>query len=273
VTDLLERMMAMDYTAPVVREPDTNGPIPLWDPVAIAASAREIWAGCRYCLNPRHPGPCAKPGSKAYEKRHGKASSPSGGGAGGGGLAESEHDVLAAAPAGVDRRPSGLTAPQRTALRDYQGVMYTGINGQLRRGVIDDPVIGRRVKAIDGAMAASPLSRDVTVWRGSRTGQGVFGDRLNGNVTGMRWREDAYVSTSAAKRVAADFTYAGTSDRPGLVMRMKVPRGVGAVQVSGAGVGSQSELLLQRGLSMRVSKDHGIQPEGYRLLDVEAVPS
>lgn len=31
--------------------------------VASATESRALWVGCRYCLNPRHPGPCAKPGS------------------------------------------------------------------------------------------------------------------------------------------------------------------------------------------------------------------
>ncbi len=50
------------------------------------AAGKTLWSGCHYCLNPRHPGRCAKPGSKAYEKRHGKGkAAPGGGGDGGGG--------------------------------------------------------------------------------------------------------------------------------------------------------------------------------------------
>ena len=61
-------------------------------------------------------------------------------------------------------------------------------------------------------------------------------------------------------------------------MRMRVPRGTGAVAMSGQptgdmfAAGPQGELLLQRGLPLRVTRDHGVV-DGVRRLDVEVVPA
>lgn len=172
--------------------------------------------------------------------------------------------VLSAAPKGLNRRPTGLTASQRAALRDYQGVMYYGINGQLRASELGGSH-ARRVRQIDSALADSRLTRDIDVWRGVADGRTFFGSRLDHDLTGMAWQELAFMSTSAAERVALDFTYPGVGEFPVLI-RLSVPNGIGAVQISGAG--SQAEVLLERGLSLRVTADHGISPRGYRLLDV-----
>ena len=68
-----------DVQALVVEIEARPGPGPIADTPEVA-SVRTLWTGCSYCLNPRHPGPCAKPhgGDTGGHRKHG-------GGAGGGG--------------------------------------------------------------------------------------------------------------------------------------------------------------------------------------------
>lgn len=178
-------------------------------------------------------------------------------------------DALDAAPAALDRTGSTpLTQAQRDALDDYQSSYYYAINGQLRRDEVNERV-RQRVDAIDSVMAVSPLTRDVQVWRGITNSSKLFGDRLSGDLTGMRWREDAYVSTSAKEREAKNFTYDGTGEHP-VVMRITAPEGTPAVQVSG--MNDQAELLIGRGHDFRIIKDHGVV-DGVRRVDVDVQPN
>lgn len=183
-----------------------------------------------------------------------------------------------AVPGGRD----GLTSLQRKALQDYQGSAYQDVNGRLRDlaagrpGVAPDPATEATIRKLDEAMAASKLTQDVIVYRGIREGRLVFGDRVGGNLTGMEWREGAFVSTSAAEGVVSDFTE-GRGTREPVRMRILAPRGTGAVQISGMTQGAtgvvvdEAELLLARGARMRVVTDRG-ETDGVRLLDVEVVP-
>jgi hypothetical protein len=60
-------------------------------------------------------------------------------------------------------------------------------------------------------------------------------------------------------------------------MRLLVPAGVGAIEISGPRdpdtLEGESEVLLQRGLRMRVVADHGVDARGVRQLDVEVIPA
>lgn len=47
------------------------------------AAGRTLWTGCHFCLNPRHPGPCAKPKAAGSPASKRKKKAPSGGGGGG----------------------------------------------------------------------------------------------------------------------------------------------------------------------------------------------
>lgn len=60
---------------------------------------RELWDGCLFCLNPRHPGPCAKPKSDAAAPAKPRKRTPGGGGGGGGGGKQAESKPAAAKPA------------------------------------------------------------------------------------------------------------------------------------------------------------------------------
>lgn len=184
-------------------------------------------------------------------------------------------DALDAVPAGLARRAERgdvvLSRAQRDALREYESSYYYAINGQLRSGEVNGRV-QRIVDRIDAGMAASRARRELSVWRGITNAQRLFGDRINGDLTGMEWREVSYVSTTAEERVARSFTYPGAGGENPVVMRLVVPSGVGAMHISGTlGIG-QAEVLLERGLRLRVVRDRGVSPAGYRLLDVEVLP-
>lgn len=188
--------------------------------------------------------------------------------------ATSGPDALLAAPVSnyTDRGPE-LSDDQADALDAYAGWADWQINSQLR-GDGDDAQVTGWVDQIDSAMAMSQLQSDVAVWRGARDGSLLFGDRLGDDLTGMEWREDAYVSTSSEEQVATDFaTGAAVRNREApspVLMHIMVPAGVSGVEMSDGRY--ESEMLLQRGLRLRVVADHGTRPDGVRMLDVEVIP-
>ncbi len=172
--------------------------------------------------------------------------------------------------------PPPLTDEQQAGLEAYLDESYQPINDLLRGG---DPVGLRRfytdeatvrdwVANIDSAMDQSRLPEQVRAWRGISSGDVIFGDQLNSDLTGAEWVEDAYVSTSTEQSVSERFAGAGAGS---VLMRVTVPPGVGAVELSDESY--EAELMLQRGLRMRVTADHGVGPDGRRVLDVEVVPA
>lgn len=177
-------------------------------------------------------------------------------------------DALAAAPYGLRKtRPAAFDTTMSGAVRDYTGAEYAAVNRSLRGLPLPygyeqadvDPV----VDGLDAAMAGSRLTRDIVVWRGM-TSTAMFGDRADGDLTGLEWLEQAYASTSASETKARMFA---TGQTP-VLMRILTPAGTGAVEASGMDL--EAELLLERGLRFRVVADRGVV-DGKRLLDVEVI--
>jgi hypothetical protein len=176
-----------------------------------------------------------------------------------------------------------------------------------------DAATSARIADIDQTMGASRLTEDVQVERGIGRGAHVFGDAWHEGVinkdtkdfdeqdrehdrwvagerpdlTGMRFRDKAYTSTTADPRVAEQFverTARRQKEHPDsegepVVMKIQVPAGTGAVQLGtmaapGAKLGRQdsAEILLERGLTFEVTADHGVDDAGFRRLDVSVVP-
>ncbi len=194
-------------------------------------------------------------------------------------------DAARTSPPGSLARNTGITDGQREALSEYADETYDPINrtlrepdgdveGFARRGFVTPEQVQGWIGEIDAAMDSSPLPEDVTTWRGIRSGQVIFGDQLDGDLTGAEWTEHAYVSTTTDVEVADGFAGAN----PGAVqMRILTPAGTGAIEITDSvdrpGRHGESELLLQRGLRMRVVADHGVDARGVRQLDVEVLPA
>lgn len=159
-----------------------------------------------------------------------------------------------------------------------------------------------RIADIDRTMAASRLTSDVVTYRVLKEGARVFGqDTWYGGIidwnttdfaeqdrqferweagerpdlTGLRWQDPGYASTSVDLGVVEEFgkrwpeTNSATDGEP-VVLTIRTPAGIGAVQLSP--LGKEAELLLERGLVMEVVADNGIVG-GFRRLDVRVVPT
>lgn len=177
----------------------------------------------------------------------------------------------------VDAAPLSITSPEldseaRSALRQYKGVAYTPTNQYLRAG--SGGFLRDQVETLDATIEGSPLTASVSVFRGIRDARSVFGDRVDGELTGMEWIEHAYLSTSADVRVADEFAAAG-----GMMLSVIVPKGAPMVVLSpfakageqpGQGGKLEAELLGGRGWRLRVTEDHGVI-DGVRHIDVEVV--
>jgi hypothetical protein len=112
------------------------------------------------------------------------------------------------------------------------------------------------VDDLDEMMSQSRLKDDVTVIRGISSPEKIFGDAWNpkGDNTGLTWRDDAFVSTTTDDQVAGYFATAQNMNGVTMI-RLKVPKGTGAVRLEGEEFAHQKELLLDRGLTFRITKD------------------
>ena len=188
----------------------------------------------------------------------------------------SGNEALGSLAAGMPP-PRGLTEDQEDAYTEYRDLSFIPINRSLRGGdpaaQIDGASAPRTqvnvwVSNMDEAMNGSRTTQNMVTYRGVQRGTFMFGDRLNGNLEGMEWREDAFVSSSTDANIANDFATEAKDSSQAVVMRVLVPAGTGAVQLSGDEY--ESEALLERGLTMRVVRDNGGTP---RQIDVEVVPA
>jgi ADP-ribose pyrophosphatase len=184
--------------------------------------------------------------------------------------AKHEEDALSAAPTGVDRELTGLTDEQIRAVREYRSINgYRRINSALRGGKVGEETAAE-IETLDAVMAGSPLTDDAVIYRGLRFGPDVFGDAWSGDLTGVEFSDEAFVSTARTLHQAEQVSRHGfapdSAPKDPVVMRILAPRGTGAVEAS------DTELVLDRGLRFRVVADRGLS-NGARRLDVEVLPS
>jgi hypothetical protein len=207
-------------------------------------------------------GSVAEPAKKTEP---GKTNTPSG-------KASTGSKALSAAPVGLHRGDGSLTAEQTAGLTEYQDGSkpgFKGINATLRGTRTSDDKTSAAVAGIDSAMASSALTQDVETWRGIRSASTMFGpDRMSGDLTGLQWREDAFVSTSPDPGGVSGF--AGTSNDP-MRMRIVAPAGTAAIDMSDPADPSEVELLLDRGHTFEIVADHGLA-DGVRQVDVVVQP-
>lgn len=176
----------------------------------------------------------------------------------------------------------------RDAFDGYTGNDFDLVNSTLRGVTEFDPStpggrLGRDIiTGMDRGFDHSRLTQDVELWRSPGSGRGIFGDPATwgDDLAGFEWRDDAYSSASADKRVADNFVKDG-----GVRLRILAPKGSKAVQLSDLSgpfdAGAEAEILLARGARYRVARDRGwteiANPNGFparirvRDLDVEVV--
>jgi hypothetical protein len=192
--------------------------------------------------------------------------------------ARSGDAALDAAPANITSWDPRLrvTSEQSSALRQYKGTAYGNINDALRRNNGQLPASWAfdfhrdATRDIDAVMARSLLTADVAVWRGIGSGASIFGDAWSRSLAGAEWTEHAYISTTAAKDIATDFWRRGGSSSQsggGAMMRILARKGTRGIVLSDARY--ESEILLARGLRLRVVTDTGPGPN--RLIELEIV--
>lgn len=162
-----------------------------------------------------------------------------------------------------------MSSDELRALYEYTGMTYGQINRPLRaaKGVLKSVAVGevrQQIRLMDRAMRRSPLTADVVLYRGVGSGRAVFGEAWDRSLVGGEWTEYAYVSTSSNARQAQIFA----NSQSGAQIRIVAGRGVHGIELSGDD--AEAEVLLERGLRLRVVADTGpgSQP---RKLDVEVL--
>jgi hypothetical protein len=185
--------------------------------------------------------------------------------------AATEGEALAAAPIGDGRtdNPASFTSEMKRALSRYTGSWYQQMNALLRGQAVDSEdrdLAERYSKDLDNAFANSKLKKEVLTYRGLHNAQRIFGDRLQHDLTGLEWLEEAYVSTTTIEKRTRGFVNSNQINP--LLMRIVVPAGGQAIEASSTFL--EAELLLGRGARLRVVQDNGVV-NGIRRLDVEVL--
>jgi len=179
--------------------------------------------------------------------------------------------ALKAAPRSIT--DDSLGEELRTELRLYKGVGYSNTNNYLRFG--SGGFLRETVENLDKAMNQSRLRSDVQVWRGIKNPRALLGDRIDGDLTGMEWIEEAPLSTSADRRVAEGKEFS----KDGIIMNITVRKGAPMVKLSEMATGDQkpgqggrfeAELLGGRGWKMRATKDY-VDDSGKRVVEIEVI--
>jgi hypothetical protein len=151
-------------------------------------------------------------------------------------------------------------ADQAAAINRYGGDGGYVINADLREssGNTGDMQPKNRSSAeqLDSVLEGARLQQDVVVYRHIGSGRRTFGREIEGDLTGLSWRDNAYTSTSAEHR--------GVTGGHRMNMRILAPRGTPGFSHPNL---DSDEILLGRGLTFRVVKDNGIA-DGVRQLDV-----
>lgn len=183
--------------------------------------------------------------------------------------------ALESAAVGItDDGERGFTSDdEKDAVETYISAGYGFVNSMLRGSSKGDDDTREQLGHLDAVMKRSKLSRDVAAFRGVDRGRVLFGDSLDGDMTGLEWREKGFSSTTVNPDVADDFTLSdddeGDGDSTPVKMRIVLPKGTAAIQ--GSDLDSEAELIIGRDSGFRVVKDRGEDSEGVRILDVELV--
>ncbi|MGE5827639.1 MAG: ADP-ribosyltransferase [Micromonosporaceae bacterium] len=171
--------------------------------------------------------------------------------------AASGEKVLTAAS--LRREPNSA---ESVAIDRYGGEGGYVVNAELRTqaGHLSElsPRNRTTVEGLDSVMRSARLGEDVVVHRRVGSVQQVFGRDFKDDMTGLSWRDHAYVSTSVQHR--------GTYGSSRLQLRILARAGTSALSHPTL---DPDEVVLGRGLTFTVVRDRGME-SGMRQLDVLA---
>lgn len=189
-----------------------------------------------------------------------------------GNLGPSGMQTLALASDGTTKNEFGrgdMPENVRKAIASY--TFSPGANNMLRESsgdVTGLPESARdRVFALDEGfrLPDAKLSNDLITFRGVNDVASVFpGLNTSNDLTGTKIRDHGFTSSSLEEDVARSFTSSYDDDAQPVIFRVHVPEGMPAVGI----LGVESEVLLPRGSEFTVVRDNGVDPEGFRRLDV-----
>lgn len=142
-----------------------------------------------------------------------------------------------------------LTEDQLRAVKRYSSAEFSKINGALRKGLRLSRDIRATVDALDDAISNSTCDSEVIVYRG--VGQRYAEALIASNPDVGDIIEDAgYLSTSAKRDVAGEFA---KYEPPGMMMRIKLPKGCNALYLAPYSVyPAEEEWLLPRNAELRI---------------------
>lgn len=193
------------------------------------------------------------------------------------------NDVYSSVPALDTSTAQGRAT--RSALNLFGTSYFSKINGELRakKGNVkklegkpglepgqigSTEILQETVRSLDKGMTDSKLTQDITVSRAIKDPAAVFGKawKPDGDNTGLSWKDDGFVSTTADTEFAG--RYAGPGD--GVLMNLFVPAGIGGLNLSQQEDDSKAlkQIVLERGLKFKIVRDNGAE-NGMRQLDVE----
>ena len=213
----------------------------------------------------------AEPSVQVFHASHNQKSHGGGGkGSGGGGIQSNDADMTTDDRKALRLYASGTTFT-RVGGQPRQEPAFKGINNRLRKK--PPPPDPKRGDAADitAAINKSELTSNAEVYRGVT---GKHAGAIKSMSPGDTMVDHGFMSTSSSRSAAAKFGLEGGESST--VMRVRVPAGTKAVPMSKykAGLGSERELLLQRGTKMRMTgrSTTRIGSVTVEILDMEVVP-
>lgn len=140
---------------------------------------------------------------------------------------------------------SDLTPGEVDAVKGYAGTGYASIQKDLRSGKVPEEAHG-----IDSAIKKSPVDADMTVYRGVSLTRIENGKMTRQSVSeGSILADKGYMSTTTSRATGKRY-----GDRADLLLTIQLGKGNHALDVKKVtGAGEESEILLPRGTSLRLS--------------------
>jgi len=144
----------------------------------------------------------------------------------------------------------------RNAIKSYTASGYVGMNGGLRKGLLDAHTAGQ-VSAMDRAfVSVAPLSSQIAVHRGFSNHESILGP-VGSHVNGV-FIDNGFVSTSVKQETAGSF---GSS---GVICDIIVPKGTKVLKTGTlSSHQTEKEVILNRGTKFKIVSDKMVTSTQY----------